>query len=278
MSPEQVRGAHRRPSLGHLLLRRRPLRDAHRAARLPRADSAVGDAERDPQGGPAADHEWRARTCRRRWSGSSSHCLEKNPDERFQSARDLAFDIEALSCPSAPAAPTAPRTGRARAAVWAAAAFLAGGLIAGIGLQSVTTTAPGGTTRFTVPMPPGVKFGDSMTLSRDGRTLVYSGIDETGSRRDRRALDTLESVAIRGTEGGNYPFPSPDGTAVGFAAGLDLKRVPLQGGSPVTLSETVAARRRCLAVRRHHRVPFGRRGLMRVPAASGGETRPVHGS
>ena len=30
------------------------------------------------------------------------HCLEKNPEERFESARDVAFDLEALSSVSAP--------------------------------------------------------------------------------------------------------------------------------------------------------------------------------
>ena len=31
------------------------------------------------------------------------HCLEKNPEERFESARDVAFDLEALSGLSSPA-------------------------------------------------------------------------------------------------------------------------------------------------------------------------------
>jgi Tol biopolymer transport system component len=35
------------------------------------------------------------------------HCLEKNPEERFESARDVAFDLEALSGVSTPRATTA---------------------------------------------------------------------------------------------------------------------------------------------------------------------------
>jgi Tol biopolymer transport system component len=37
------------------------------------------------------------------------HCLEKNREERFQSARDLAFDLESLSAQSAPSTPAAYR-------------------------------------------------------------------------------------------------------------------------------------------------------------------------
>ena len=66
------------------------------------------------------------------------HCLEKNAEERFQSTRDVAFDLESLSGISAPtgavAAAAAPKKARwVGLALIAAAVALAAGLAAGYG-------------------------------------------------------------------------------------------------------------------------------------------------
>jgi Tol biopolymer transport system component len=61
------------------------------------------------------------------------HCLEKNPEERFESARDVAFDLEALSGVSGPAT-TAPYAEIKRRRLWPVltGAVLATALIVGV--------------------------------------------------------------------------------------------------------------------------------------------------
>ena len=72
-----------------------------------------------------------------------SHCLEKSAEERFQSARDIAYDLEALSGISASTA-SAPRglTGRAPRKLTVAAALAVAALAAAAGLLAGRATKP----------------------------------------------------------------------------------------------------------------------------------------
>ena len=146
----------------------------------------------------------------------------------------------------------------------------------GLGLRFAPRAAINEVIRFGVPAGD-VQIAYSMALSPDGRVLVYGGGDYYTSRLYKRALDTLESVPIRGTEGGRHPFFSPDGGAIGFFSRSGLKRIPLEGGVSATVLASVPPRGGAGAVwLSDDTIVFSSlsQGLMRVPA-SGGEARPL---
>ena len=104
------------------------------------------------------------------------HCLEKSPEERFQSARDLAFDLASLSSVSTPQKALARGVPDRRRWLLAATgvALLAAGAAAGWlwASRSSPSAAPPTTHRFQqlTDMP-----GEELTprLSPDGKTLLY---------------------------------------------------------------------------------------------------------
>jgi hypothetical protein len=165
------------------------------------------------------------------------HCLEKNPEERFHSSHDLAFDLEALTGLSAPAA-TAIDYGLARR--WrrplVAAGLILAGLLAGLLLQGAARQADPPTYE-----PITTRLGGSFSarFARDGHTVVYSA--SRGGARYR-----ISSSREGASESTDLGLPDADLLAVsslgemaiaigrresGEGAGT-LARVSLNGGAP----------------------------------------------
>ena len=166
------------------------------------------------------------------------HCLEKNPAERFQSARDVAFALEALSGSDPSTA-----SGAVTAAVSASAARRRVGLrealawvlaIAGVTAAAVTVSrssepATGTITRFTLPIDAtSATLSLGMALAPDGRAIVLNTVWASNDLRlHLRRLDSDEMIPLQGTEGAQGPFWSPDSGSIGFWVNAQLKRYDL---------------------------------------------------
>jgi|CZLA01.1.fsa_nt_gi Tol biopolymer transport system component len=170
-------------------------------------------------------------------------CLEKNPEQRFQSARDLSFALSALSgtetssvarAAAAPRrAPLLPRLAVALALVAVAAAtwFVA--------------RRPQPTTRmqFALAVPDEMSISH-MALSRDGSMLVFVAPEENSALPMLyvQRVGSASVMLLPGTQGASYPFWSPDGAYVGFFANGKLQKMAISGGTPQVLATALAGR------------------------------------
>jgi Tol biopolymer transport system component len=174
-----------------------------------------------------------------------ARCLAQDPEDRWQSARDLKAEIEwaakdAGSQASAATAARPRRTWTIPAAVLGAAAMTALGALAGTSLRQpvaerrtmVSSILPPAKTSFDFA----ANFGP-VALSPDGTRMVFAATGEDGaSRLWLRALDAAEAQALPGTDHGTFPFWSPDNRWVAFYADGFLKKVDTRGGAPVPLA------------------------------------------
>ena len=176
-------------------------------------------------------------------------CLAKEPEDRWQSAKDLTDELKWVAEESVPrtapaAAPaTPPRTGRRWVAVSALACLVAV-VIAAFAAWILRPATPKPVTRFAISLPPGQRLDLSraMAISPDGTRLVYcAGPSNLRTQLYIREMDGLEARPISGTEGAHYPFFSPDGQWIGFGeSGGKLMKVSLSGGAPVSLADVSA--------------------------------------
>ncbi len=172
------------------------------------------------------------------------HCLEKNPEQRFQSARDLAFDLDALSNVSAPARPlpAAPaRPGRSwlllAAAVVVAALAVTGSYIAGLKRGRNSQSGGAKFSQLTFRQQPVF----NARFAPDGKTVIYSTAPVGNTPEIFSLRLDYPGATPRGLRGVHLLSVSSRGELAVLTKarylGHDLfsgtlARMPLEGGAP----------------------------------------------
>ena len=201
-------------------------------------------------------------------------CLAKDPEERWQTVRDVARELKWVAEDGSQlpvAAPAMAPPGRQSPVAWSVAAMCAALAIAfAVPYQNRAPTDTG-TAQFSVLAGASVVSG--LALSPDGRQLAFVPGPAGSSAVWVRPLDSVDARALPDTEGSGIPFWSPDGRSIGFFTRTELKTVDLTGGP----SQTVSAVQYGYGGTWNDDdvIVFGSRtGLLQVPAA-GGEPTPV---
>ncbi len=173
-------------------------------------------------------------------------CLAKDPEDRFQSARDVKLQLEwvaeAGSRAGVPAPLVSRRKSRQRLA-WGAAAvlfLLASGFAAAYFREA--SVRPSSVWSYVLP-PDKTNFDfdanvGGPVLSPNGKRLVFEANDKTGKRLLWvRPLNSLTANPLEGTDGATFPFWSPDSRSVGFFASGKMKKIDTFGGPPQVLCD-----------------------------------------
>ena len=174
-------------------------------------------------------------------------CLDKDPKRRRRDIGDVRNEIQDVL-----AGPVVSKEdvglGGSPSAAWrrtvlvSMAVLVAGVIVTVVVMSNLRPPpAPRTVTRFGITLPPTDRLSGTgrhaVALSPDGTRLVYTSNNQIYSR----AMDDFEAAPIRGTDVGAISlFFSPDGQWVGFWAGGELKKVSINGGTPVILCDAAA--------------------------------------
>jgi Tol biopolymer transport system component/tRNA A-37 threonylcarbamoyl transferase component Bud32 len=173
-------------------------------------------------------------------------CLAKDPDERWQSAADVARQLRLMQGSSAEMLPAAARVSylsrvlRRERAIWFAA-LLATGAAAAFAALRLRSAPPAPETHVDV-VTPATRDPFSFALSPDGRKLVFAADEKEDTKLWIRSFGGSTAAPLQGSEDATYPFWSPDSESVGFFAQGKLKRLDIAGGPARVLADASEGR------------------------------------
>lgn len=217
-------------------------------------------------------------------------CLNKDPDHRWQTARDLADELRWIGGSSDAATSHGPTIAHRPKPAWVpwAIAGLSGLVALGLGVFHLRQPAAPqqDTARFALALPESASargvdirsdITTSLAVSPNGRYLVLQVMSDGRSRLWLRALNDTRYQELPGTEGAFSPFWSPDSRFIGFGAQGKLKKIEVNGGSPLVICD--AAVEGVPTWNQFGTILFAddvgtRRGIMSV-SADGGTPAPI---
>jgi eukaryotic-like serine/threonine-protein kinase len=191
-------------------------------------------------------------------------CLEKDPEQRWQSARDLKRELEWIASSQESARTNAP----ARSRLWpilAATLLIGAAVTAGWFLHRPSVSAP----RLRLNLEPPAGGWDHLKLSPDGTMIAFQGEKGAYIRR----IDSLETRLV---EQGSVEIPrawSPDSRWLLVFANGELHKIPVAGGPAQTVATGLVSDRGA-AWNSDGTILFGGRPAFRV-SENGGKPAPI---
>ncbi|MGB7464271.1 MAG: protein kinase [Candidatus Acidiferrum sp.] len=196
---------------------------------LEKEPAAISEVK--PMTPPALDHAIR-------------RCLAKDPEERWQTGRDLAGELKWISEGGSQMGAPAGRTSKWReiAVVGLLGALVFTAVMLGYAYFHLERTQ-GAPTRTSIVPPANAAFGLGYALSPDGTRVVFWAEKVEGqSNLWVRALDSSTAQELAGTANGINPFWSPDGQWIGFFSNGKLRKVHVGGGAVQEIADAPLGR------------------------------------
>jgi serine/threonine protein kinase/Tol biopolymer transport system component len=178
-------------------------------------------------------------------------CLAKEPEERWQSANDLANELKWIAEGGSQAGIPVRVAARRKTPVRLLAAVAAIAVVAALSLALLYLheTPPETPVLRTTILPPDnttLDFTNGLSvpaLSPDGKRIVFGARSADGKvPLWVRSLDALTAQPLAGTEGAAFPFWSPDSRFIAFFADGKLKKIDASGGPALTLADAPVGR------------------------------------